>query len=253
MPKPPKTASTPSAPTAPSAPSGGGSSSPAGSGGSAPPASAPTPAPAPPAPAPKKKPASGNQPDPLDVYRVSLTFGTPGNLRQIDNIARLTPLPSLANPFFVFLGVKSDGKTAVFLADSDASPTGDGKCLPSTSDCEAIELLAGETEFFDFTNADGSVTQYTMHVRRITRTKASTKAQAARAHRRKSQAGAAVVAANRGSARRSLRYSFHLGVLLPVKHRRPAHTASVGGGEVLTQIAQAVAALPVAPAPAPAP
>jgi hypothetical protein len=241
----PKAVSTTPASPAPSTgprPSTGGGSTPVPS-----PTPVTTPVPAP------KKPASDNKPDPLDIYRVSLTFGTPGQLKQLDNIARLSPLPSLDSPFFVFLGVKSDGATAVFMVDSDATPTGDGKCLPDTTLCEVIELKAGETEFFDMANPDGTVTQYTMHVRKITRTKALTQAAAARAHKRKSLAGAAVVSTSRGSARKSLRYSFHLGVLLPVKHRRVAHRASVAGGAVLTQVAQAVAALPVAPAPTPAP
>jgi hypothetical protein len=242
VPKPPSTTSGSRGPTTPG-PASSTPSTPSGAGGG----TTPTPAPAP---APKKK--TPNKPDPLDIYRVWLTFGTPGNLKQLDNLARLTPLPSLESPFFVFLGVKSDGATTVFMVDSDATPTGDGKCIPSTTDCEQIEMKAGDTEFFDMTNLDGTVTQYTMHVRRITRTHAATAARAARAHRRKSKAGAAVVASASSKLKHRLQYSFKLGVLLPVKH--PADSAHVSRGAVLSSITQAVAALPVAaPAPVPAP
>ena len=65
------------------------------------------------------------------------------------------PLPVGQTPFFVFLGVKSDGKTLVFLVSSDAKATGDGKCRPSNNNCENIELKVGDTEFFDVTTDDG--------------------------------------------------------------------------------------------------
>ena len=96
-----------------------------------PPPVAPTPAKTAPAPAKKKSTPKAN----LDVYRATLRFGEPGAMRTIKDIARLTPLPSVDNPFFVFLGVKDDGETLVFLVSSDAKATGDGVCRPQAT-CE---------------------------------------------------------------------------------------------------------------------
>ena len=96
------------------------------------------------------------------VYRATLRFGQPGSMRTISDIPRLTPLPSIESPFFVFLGVKEDGKTLVFLVSSDAKATGDGKCQPKDT-CETIEMQAGDTEIFDSrpTTAASSSTRWT--------------------------------------------------------------------------------------------
>ena len=102
---------------------------------------------------PRRQEQAQEQPRP--TYVVDLRFGQADSMKTLRDVARLTPLPSASSPFFVFLGVKEDGKTLVFLVSSDAKATGDGKCKPSTNDCETIELKAGDTEFFDLTTDDG--------------------------------------------------------------------------------------------------
>ncbi len=121
-------------------------------------------------------------------YSVTLHFGQAGTMHTIRDIPRLTPLPSAVNPFFVFLGVKDDGKTAIFLVSSDAKATGDGACKPSDSDCETIELRAGDTEFFDLTT-DTGVQQYQMDMVSITKKTVASVAAAKAAHARASQIG----------------------------------------------------------------
>lgn len=108
-------------------------------------------------PAPAKPKPSG------PTYTADLRFGQADSMRTLRDVARLTPLPSADSPFFVFLGVKAGGKTLVFMVSSDAKATGDGKCRPSKSACETIELQAGDTEFFDLTTDEG-VEQYQMDV-----------------------------------------------------------------------------------------
>jgi len=122
------------------------------------------------------------------TYTVSLNFGQAGSMHTLHDVARLTPLPSAQNPFFVFLGVKDDGKTAVFLVSSDAKATGDGTCKPSASDCETIELKAGDTEFFDLTTDDG-VQQYEMDVLSVKSKTVVSAAAAMASHNRASQIG----------------------------------------------------------------
>jgi len=123
--------------------------------------------------------------DPLDVYRVSLRFGEPGEQRTIRDIARLSPLPNSDRPFFVFLGVLNGGKRAVFLVSSDATATGDGTCRPTKLSCETVELEKGETEFFDYQTESG-VVQYQLDLVNVKRRVplSSTEAVAAQARAR---------------------------------------------------------------------
>jgi hypothetical protein len=166
----------------------------------------------------------------LDVYRVSLRFGRPGAMRTIRDIARLTPLPSADNPFFVFLGVLKDRKTLVFMLSSDTQATGDGKCRPSARDCQTIELQAGDTEFFDLVTEAGTAVQYQMDVKGLDRVEARTAARAAAARARGSRAGQRVLraAAARTSTTRyaGYRYRPDLGLLVRAARKRGARDAA---------------------------
>ena len=182
----------PAAPAAPSTrtpatdqPTGSGSG---GSGGSQPPV------------APGNTGGSGNDGgskpttpagDPLDVYHLSLRFGRAEatQLKAYHDVARLSPLPTADNPFFVYTGVLKDGKTAVFLLSSDATATGDGHCRPSSKSCQTIEVKEGDTEFFDLT-VNGEAVQYQLDVVKVFKKGASSAVAAAAAHERHSNAGA---------------------------------------------------------------
>jgi hypothetical protein len=135
----------------------------------------------------KPKPSSG---DPLDVYHLSLRFGRAesSQLKTYHDVARLSPLPTADNPFFVYTGVLKDGKTAVFLLSSDATATGDGHCRPSPKSCQTIEVKEGDTEFFDLT-VGGQDVQYQLDVVRVFKKGASSAVAAAAAHGRHSEAG----------------------------------------------------------------
>jgi hypothetical protein len=138
-------APTADAPAPGSEPSSNESAGPSPSRGAATPAPAGVPDTAETQPAPEPKP----QTQALDVYGLTLRFGHAGRLTTRPDVARLTPLPSPANPFLVFLGVLKDGRTAAFLVSGDAEATGDGNCRASASACETIELQPGDTELFD--------------------------------------------------------------------------------------------------------
>ena len=92
--------------------------------------------------------------DPLDVYHLSLRFGRAeaAQLKTYHDVARLTPLPSADNPFFVFLGVAQGRQDRGLPALLRRRPR------PATAlqaerqdDCQTIELKEGDTEFFDLT------------------------------------------------------------------------------------------------------
>jgi hypothetical protein len=140
---------------------------------------------APTVPATTKKPESTS----VDTYRVKLSFGEVGAMKSYDNVARLTPLPSSDNPFFVYLGLADDQKSAIFLINADAVPNGDGSCKPSHDDCQQIVLRAGDTEFFDLQSGTAGVVQYQLDLKSIKKYKAASKASAAKAHARESKAG----------------------------------------------------------------
>jgi hypothetical protein len=118
-----------------------------------------------------------------DVWRVNLRFGEAGDQKTHKDLPRLTPLPSATDPFFIFLGVLSDGKTAVFLISSDTTATGDGKCKPNPTQCDTIEMRAGDTEFFDVAQGNAGVTQYELDLLKVFHNKVKGSAAAAKASR----------------------------------------------------------------------
>jgi hypothetical protein len=137
-------------------------------------------------------PAADSNKDALDVYHLTLRFGKAGSLKTIKDVARLSPLPSADNPFFVFTGVLKDGKTAVFLLSSDAVATGDGHCKPSKQSCQTIEVKQGDTEFFDL-KVGGQDVQYQLDVLSVYPKGASSSTAVVAAAARHSKAGAAML------------------------------------------------------------
>ena len=134
-------------------------------------------------------PATKVPADAKAAYTVDLRFGQDGKTSARTDVARLSPLPSADDPFFVFLGVLADGKTATFLVSSDAEATGDAKCLPSAANCERIEMKAGETEFFDVVTPEGETKQYQLDVVRVQRERKPSASAAAAARSREDAAG----------------------------------------------------------------
>jgi hypothetical protein len=190
--------------------------------------------------------------DPLDTYHLTLRFGHADaeQLKTYDDVARLSPLPTADNPFFVYTGVLNDGKTAVFLLSSDATATGDGHCKPSAKSCETIEVKQGDTEFFDMT-LGGQPIQYQLDVVRIFRKGTSSTTAAAAANERHSNAGAAMLrdahvkGASTFKGAASYRWLPDRGVLVPASQHLKAHASASGGAAASS--ADAAAALPGQP------
>jgi hypothetical protein len=189
--------------------------------------------------------------DPLDTYHLTLKFGrTDGEQKTYKDVARLSPLPSADNPFFVYTGVLKDGKTAVFLLSSDATATGDGHCKPSAKSCQTIEVKQGDTEFFDRT-VDGEDIQYQLDIVRVFKKGASSAAAAVAANERHSTAGADLLRkahVNDSSAFKyasSYRWLPDRGVLVRAPKRGAAQTSVTGAAAASS--ADAIAALPGQP------
>jgi hypothetical protein len=131
-------------------------------------------------------------PQDTKVLRADLRFGEPGNTKQkaYTDIARLSALPSAEKPIVIFLGVKKDKKTATFLISGDTTATGDGVCKPATTNCQTIEMQAGDTTFLDIDLGRG-VRQFRLDVDRVGEIDKETTEKATTARARASVAGRA--------------------------------------------------------------
>jgi hypothetical protein len=189
-----------------------------------------------------KKPAAD---DASDTYHVSLKIGVvkpDGTVdpKTLDDVARLSALPSVTDPFFVYLGVlQTTGakpeKRAVFLVSSDATPNGEGACHPTKNDCESVELAVGETAFFDYAAPNGAVTQYQLELTGIHKTEVTSQVKASAAIARHSVAGAELLrdAAMRNvraaAGARAYRYIPATGLLQRAKRRHVTARAAAAG------------------------
>ena len=109
------------------------------------------------APAPKKK-----------VYvkgSLIVRFGEAngGELKRI-NLQELGGLPNEEekDALLVYTGLTDHGRKAQFLVDASLEVTGDATCEPHPSNCETIDLAAGETEFLDVIDPESgdTIAQY---------------------------------------------------------------------------------------------
>lgn len=126
------------------------------------------------APAKKQKPAP--------VYTVNVMFGqvpdpssgspTP-ELKSYEGLKRLEPLPSSSDPLLVYTGVSPSGKGAIFTLVHEAILTGFAACLPSPSQCQMIDMAAGETEQLNFLSSSGQTVFYQLKVLSITKSEKS--------------------------------------------------------------------------------
>jgi hypothetical protein len=109
------------------------------------------------------------------TFSVDLKFGLEGHETPATNVPRLEPFPSPMNPLVLFLGVKNDRKTVVFLVSSQANPVGQGTCKPSKTRCELLSVKLGQRESFLLANDRGGVDIYNLVVTaiRLTPTKAA--------------------------------------------------------------------------------
>ncbi len=119
---------------------------------------------------------------PKTVYHVAVLFGvlpagvTPegASLTPYESLKLLSPLPSAQQPLLVFRGVTAGGKSATFTLVSEAILHGSAACLPSASQCQAIDLKPGQSEQLEYISPAGEVSVYELRIVSIVSTKAST-------------------------------------------------------------------------------
>jgi hypothetical protein len=135
-------------------------------------------------PAPKKQ-------KPKTVYAVSVQFGvmatTPGVVSQLTpytDLKRLQALPSPQETRLTFSGARGNGKGAVFALSREAILKGEGTCIPSAEQCEAIDLEAGQSEELTYLEADGQSVPYELKVVGIAKESTTANAASVRHHHR---------------------------------------------------------------------
>ena len=101
------------------------------------------------------------------TYAVSVRFGKNLSVPLKANIARLTPLPNVMAPQVMFMGVMSDGTSAVFALHAGVGHTGPGLCRPDHAHCSAIVLKAGQTEHLSVPTTNGGHQSLVLRVVRI--------------------------------------------------------------------------------------
>ena len=147
---------------------------------------------------------------------VDVHFGRAASpLTEIKDVPRLAPLPSAGDPILIFMGTRADHQTAVFMLSTDVKAQGDGRCVPSTKTCEAIELRRGGVALLDVTGSDGFVTQYELDLDSVALHTTSSKATASAAYARASTAGRRLVRRSAATAAlaSALQWSPSAGVL----------------------------------------
>jgi hypothetical protein len=93
-------------------------------------------------------------------YTVDVRFGKSDNLDK-KRLENFRALPSSENPVIVFMGVKDDGETAVFLVSSASSTTGEGDCEPDDT-CTFLYMKAGDQQSFEAVDGNDQVVTYVL-------------------------------------------------------------------------------------------
>jgi hypothetical protein len=105
-------------------------------------------------------------------YVADVQFGQLDDLHRYATVQRLGFIPSRQEPLIMYLGVRADRETAVFMVDSRLSQGGEGTCVPKDTLCTFLELsLSPAHDEHHFMDADG--TEYLLRLRGLTRTTAS--------------------------------------------------------------------------------
>jgi hypothetical protein len=205
------------------------STSPSSSGTTAPSSSETTPAATPSAPSTPAKPKT--------VYHVAVLFGVvpagtaagSAQLTPYENLKLLTPLPAAKQPLIVFRGVTAGGKSATFTLVGEAILHGQGDCLPSASQCEAIDLRVGQAELLEYLPPEGQTVTYELKIVSIVAGKASSAAVKGMLGD-ESKAGRELLVHAGLQAIPDLRYSSQAGVLVFAAHHAFAASAHGAAG-----------------------
>jgi hypothetical protein len=107
-------------------------------------------------------------------YVADVTFWTGNRRRAIHGLRKLDMLPNEAAPVLIFMGVTRSGGNAVFLVDSTLRAAGEGRCVPTHSNCAFVHIGPGAEHTFSTEDGDS----YRLRIDEIRRAKVGASASA---------------------------------------------------------------------------
>jgi len=147
-------------------------------------------------------------------------------LTPYESLRLLTTLPSPKQPLIVFRGVTPGAKSALFTVVGEAILHGSATCVPSASQCQAIELKPGQTEQLEYLPLSGAMVTYELRIVSIKSSKASS-ATVSSIVRSASKAGREVLRRAGLVTIPGLRFASAVGVLTFASHKPSAARAHV--------------------------
>jgi hypothetical protein len=186
---------------------------------------------------PTTKPAPAHLAD-NQAYQINAVSTYGSQKDTLDDMQRLTPAPANVTPEIVYLGVLKGGKRAVFLL-TDAVPTTLGGssgsvCEPSQSDCQVIELSAGEQLQLTPSSSGTGVSTFTFKVTSLRAETYSSDAAANGARESASTVGEAIVGQSGASVLANFFYALGIGAVIyepapPSSSTGPSGTTGTSG------------------------
>jgi hypothetical protein len=131
------------------------------------------------------------------TYTAKVKFGEEGDTKT-RTLSQFRALPSADNPVAIFMGVKRDGQTAVFLLSSSTTTTGDGNCEPTDSECTFLYMKAGDSQVVETVTTEGEIVTYDLELVSVTAKPTTGPAKAGASKKAKASA-------DRKASRRTLR------------------------------------------------
>ncbi|MGD0981169.1 MAG: hypothetical protein ABR946_06775 [Solirubrobacteraceae bacterium] len=157
-----------------------------------------------------------------EAYTINAVSSYGSETDTLDDVQRLAPLPANVDGEIVYLGVAHHGERAVFLlTDTVAAKltaSSSATCLPSSSDCQVIELEPGQQLQLKPTSGSGSLATFTFKLNSIQATSYGSSSAAKSARTSVSAAGALIVSQSTSTVLSSFVYDAGTGAL----HYEPA-------------------------------
>jgi hypothetical protein len=171
-----------------------------------------------------------------EAYTVDIDTKDATGLHVLSDVVRLAPLPAAQSPEVIFLGVLQGGTKAAFLftnAIAVSGKIGDGlTCLPSTSDCQIVELSPGQGLSLYPTANTALIATFTFELVSIGSSSYSTDSAATQARDAVSSAGQTLLPLSQSSALETLSFDSKVGAL--VHHSAPSGGSSGAGASGTT-------------------
>jgi hypothetical protein len=152
------------------------------------------------------------------AYSVNIDTKDANGLHVLTDVVRLAPLPAAESPELIYLGVLQGGKKAAFLFTNSVKVSNQSgsklTCLPSTDNCQIVELAPGQGMKLAPTANAALITTFTFELMSIGVTNYSSAAAAKQARDAVSTAGQTLVPLSNSTVLPTLRFDDKIGALV---------------------------------------